>query len=119
MVALLDSIEYAVRALCLSDKAAIETNPFGTGKGRALHVVGTPDDGDAQPLDAPQSAAVLEGTWQQGIGVQVDDLLNVGLQAVAQVCNASLGNTLFVLWLIDVFQVADTADCIVGTKFVK
>ena len=67
------------------EEQSVETHPLGTSQSGGFHVVGTFDDGNIQFLDTAITATVLERRQKDGIGMQVDDALHIGIHTVATI----------------------------------
>ena len=85
--------------------------------GRGFHVVGTFDNGNIQFADSSVTAAVFERRKQDGIRPEVDDALDIGIHAVADVDNASVPAAFLDLGKFDVFQTAYSANAFQLVEF--
>ena len=104
---------------CLDTKElAIETYPLGTSQRRCLHVFGTLYDGNVQPFHTAIATAVFEWCQQQDIGCHVHNTFDVGIHAVAEVGDASIGQSLTDNGEVDVLLLADANNCIATTQLV-
>ena len=100
------------------EEQSVETHPLGTSQSGGFHVVGTFDDGNIQFLDTAITATVLERRQKDGIGMQVDDALHIGIHTVATIGDGAPAAGFVNGGQFDVLQVADTADATKHTQII-
>ena len=109
-VTLLHRSKQAVRPLPDAEQTPVEAHPLGTPQGRSLQIVGTFHNRDAQLFDAAVAVAVLKRREQDGIGMQLDDTLDVRVHADSTIYNLPLRMPFNDLGQLDIAQVAYTSD---------
>ena len=101
-----------------AEQHAVEANPFSPAQRSPLHVVGTLNERYSELAQLAIAAAVLKRRQHYGIGADVYQTLYVRCHGFAEVGNLAARNILVQLRQVDVLQVANTLDLVVGPQFV-
>ena len=108
MIAAVDKCKEAVGLVFATVQQPIEAHPLGTTQRRGLHIFGTLDDGDVNFFQLTIATTIFERRQQQGIGAQVDNLLNDGTHTVTTVHDSTRRDTRLYVGCLDIFKVGNT-----------
>ena len=116
IVVVVDDMEEAVGTLLTAVEDTIEAQPLGTCQRCRLHILCALYEGDVYLLESAIAAAVLKGGEEDGVRTAVDDLLDDGTHAFADIGYVSEGYLFMNPRYLDVLQVGNASDALLTVK---
>ena len=108
LIATVHNVEERVGPLLLAEEQSVELDPFGPCYRRFFHVVGTLDERDAEFAHLAITAIVVERRKQDGIGMEGEQLLDVGAERTAYMLYPTLLAELFQPWGMHKLHISHT-----------